>query len=610
MAAVPSIGRATAVAPRPDSEGARATHDLYERYARQIYNYCLHQLGNREEAEDATQSTFLNAFRGLERGISPEFESAWLFKIAQNVCLTRRRSSFRRRRVESPGDLDAMQDVLPSRERDADELLRLTEALQDMPEQQRRALLLREWQGLSYKEIGDELELSQAAVETLLFRARRSLADGLVDETRPKERTLRSRLRAGGDLGSVLAVVKTLFFSGGAKVVASVATVAATGAVAASPDVRHDVARIVQPVVAPTHKAVHHATNKPATPHRVRSHTPTPASMVAPVAAKHERRALPPAKTKVRVVSKTGATAPPAYALERHGVVRTPTDEARPAVTPSASTPTPVTPAPVEQQPVPVQPTAETPAPAPTPTPVPAQEQPRQVEPVTPAPVPVTSSRRDLRKADDKDLPRPATTPSGDRGHSDNVGRKDAVERAPSAAQPAPATDAKQDRRQEARPTPFVRDRDDAQRADNIHWKPDQPQTAPTPSTTPEPATTQTTTQLQTGRRGRDAAPPAAPTPPPAPTPPTPTTPAVPAPPATPPPSQPDDRRGRDRRQVPPAVPTPPVPQAPALPAVPAPVAPAPPPVAPAPAQPAPTAPVADQPAPSNQWPSQGHRRR
>ena len=55
-----------------------------------------------------------------------------------------------------------------------------------MPEQQRRALLLREWQGLSYKEIADELDLSQAAVETLLFRARRSLATRARREPKPK----------------------------------------------------------------------------------------------------------------------------------------------------------------------------------------------------------------------------------------------------------------------------------------------------------------------------------------------------------------------------------------------------------------------------------------
>src|SRR5581483_12029447 len=153
---------------------AETAGDLYERYGGQILAFCLGRLGNREEAEDAAQSTFLNAFRGLKRGVAPEYEAAWLYKIAQNVCLSRRRSSWRRRRVEAPGDLTAIQDVLAAREPEADELLGLAHALGVLPPQQRRALVLREWQGLSYREIAAELELTQAAVETLLFRARRS----------------------------------------------------------------------------------------------------------------------------------------------------------------------------------------------------------------------------------------------------------------------------------------------------------------------------------------------------------------------------------------------------------------------------------------------------
>jgi len=156
----------------------RAT-ELYERYARQIVAFCHHRLGSREEAEDAAQTTFLNAFRGLERGVVPRLEQAWLFTIAERVCLTRRRSSTRRLRVECPSDLGALQDVLPSPVCVADELIPLPEALASMPPQQRRALLLREWQGLSYREIAAELDLSQGAVETLLFRARRALARSL-----------------------------------------------------------------------------------------------------------------------------------------------------------------------------------------------------------------------------------------------------------------------------------------------------------------------------------------------------------------------------------------------------------------------------------------------
>jgi RNA polymerase sigma-70 factor (ECF subfamily) len=159
---------------------ADAVRGLYERYGRQIYTYCLHQLRSREEAEDATQSTFLNAFRGLQRGIEPTFESAWLYKIAENVCLTRRRSSTRRSRIEAP----ALVDEVGEHHRDAgsDELIALPAALRALPPTQRQALLLREWRGFSYREIAEELGLSQAAVETLLFRARRGLAETLGDE--------------------------------------------------------------------------------------------------------------------------------------------------------------------------------------------------------------------------------------------------------------------------------------------------------------------------------------------------------------------------------------------------------------------------------------------
>ncbi|HZO96147.1 MAG TPA: sigma-70 family RNA polymerase sigma factor [Gaiellaceae bacterium] len=151
--------------------GAR-TEELFHRYGRRIYGFCLARLGDRQDAEDALQSTFLNAFRGLERGVLPVCEEAWLFKIAENVCLTRRRSAFRRRRVETPVAID---DTLAAPERESDRIVDLAEAVQGLPARQRRALLLREWQGLGYAEIASELGLSLAAVETLLHRARRSV---------------------------------------------------------------------------------------------------------------------------------------------------------------------------------------------------------------------------------------------------------------------------------------------------------------------------------------------------------------------------------------------------------------------------------------------------
>lgn len=235
IAAVPSIGRAAHV--ERAAREADATQDLYERHSGQIFGFCVNKLGSRDEAEDALQSTFLNAHRALQRGVTPEAELAWLYKIAHNVCLTRRRSTRRRGRVESPSDFAAVQDVLPAPPQEAPEdLMRLTEALEHMPESQRRAILLREWQGLSYHEIADELNLSQSAVETLIFRARRTLASNLESET--KQPGALSRMRKALDGGMLLAALKGLFEGGAAVKVAAVA-VAASGTVVvatATPD--------------------------------------------------------------------------------------------------------------------------------------------------------------------------------------------------------------------------------------------------------------------------------------------------------------------------------------------------------------------------------------
>jgi RNA polymerase sigma factor (sigma-70 family) len=194
MAAVPYEGHAAARPFRLDRPEDEATRLLYERHQRKILSFCQHQLGNREEAEDATQITFMNAFRGLRRGTSPEFETAWLYKIAHNVCLSKQRNSYRRRLVEAPSDFELIEELVPARDSDSDELFGLSSALRVLPEQQRRALLLREWQGLSYREIADEMRLSQAAVETLLFRARRSLAEALTAEPAARPKRGRPRL--------------------------------------------------------------------------------------------------------------------------------------------------------------------------------------------------------------------------------------------------------------------------------------------------------------------------------------------------------------------------------------------------------------------------------
>ena len=210
---------------------------LYERHSSRIFGFCLSRLGSREDAEDALQLTFLNAQRGLGRGVVPEFELAWLFKIAQNVCHNRHQSAKRRGRVEAPQDLDSLQDVIASPERAGSgvSLGELTQALGMIRARQRKALLLREFQGYSYEEIAAELDVSVAAVETLLFRARRAVAQQL-------EQTGATQSRGRSAVAVVFEAFQWLFKGGAAplKLAAVAATVATTASLAVVPAVRDD----------------------------------------------------------------------------------------------------------------------------------------------------------------------------------------------------------------------------------------------------------------------------------------------------------------------------------------------------------------------------------
>ena len=209
----------TLVTERPVSVGAATAADgaalLYERYYDRVFGYCLYQLGSREEAEDVAQTTFMWAYRGLRRGVVPRAEASWLFTIAQNACRARHRSRGRKRAREVLSDPVVLADMSPAHAAETDELVGLEDALARMPELQRRAILLREWRGLSYKEIAAELELSDAAVETLIFRARRTLAELLAGKPAPK------RARKFAFFPGAIAAFKSALGSGTAAKVAA-----------------------------------------------------------------------------------------------------------------------------------------------------------------------------------------------------------------------------------------------------------------------------------------------------------------------------------------------------------------------------------------------------
>jgi RNA polymerase sigma factor (sigma-70 family) len=158
----------------PEAVGGRLA-ELFASHGRMVYGLCVLLLRDSHEAEDAAQQAFLSAYESLRSGVTPLRPEAWLAAIARNECLDR----LRKRTREPVQPLDR-EPAAPGTEeivaRHAD-FAAVRSALAELPERQREALLLHELCGLSYLEIAQILGVSQAAVESLLFRGRRQLHD-------------------------------------------------------------------------------------------------------------------------------------------------------------------------------------------------------------------------------------------------------------------------------------------------------------------------------------------------------------------------------------------------------------------------------------------------
>src|SRR3954451_29427 len=156
----------------------RAFERIYRRHAVDVYRYAYAVLRNQADAEDVTQTTFMNAYRALERGETPQAPHHWLIAIAHNVCRQRFRQASRR--VQEVGLQDDVADhFVHPEDDDAPSPTDIKRALNQLAFNQRAALVMRELEGRSYAEIADLLDLSVSAVETLIFRARRALREQL-----------------------------------------------------------------------------------------------------------------------------------------------------------------------------------------------------------------------------------------------------------------------------------------------------------------------------------------------------------------------------------------------------------------------------------------------
>jgi RNA polymerase sigma factor (sigma-70 family) len=162
------------LAQRPRSD--RGFERLYKRHVGDVYRYALAVMRNPADAEDVTQTTFLNAYRSyVEKGSRPEKPQNWLIAIAHNVCRQRFRQSSRR--PAEVGFEDDIADTIADDDTPSGEDIR--RALGHLAFNQRAALVMRELEGRSYVEIAEILDVSTSAVETLIFRARRALREQL-----------------------------------------------------------------------------------------------------------------------------------------------------------------------------------------------------------------------------------------------------------------------------------------------------------------------------------------------------------------------------------------------------------------------------------------------
>ncbi|MEA2621154.1 MAG: hypothetical protein QOH61_64 [Chloroflexota bacterium] len=190
-------------ADRPAVEAARRDprrfEALYRKYVAQIYSYALYETRDHHAAEDLTEQVFLNALRALPRFREGGLDEGstfrvWLFRIARNALSNARRTE--RRHPQAPLELAAQVAAADDPARSAverDEVARAWRAIERLPQERRRALVLRFVEEMSAREIGAVLGRTEGAVRVLIHRALRSVAEDLGHEEAAERRHWWSR---------------------------------------------------------------------------------------------------------------------------------------------------------------------------------------------------------------------------------------------------------------------------------------------------------------------------------------------------------------------------------------------------------------------------------
>ena len=160
--------------------------DLYRSHLRDVYSYSYYRVGNHHDAEDLTEQTFLQAYRHFERAMAESNGRPlrpWLIRIAHNLAANHYRDRARRPQtpIEDTEILSAThttEDLVEGR----DELARIIEAIKDLPDDRREALIMRFALGMDNREISRAMGRSDGATKVLIHRAIKQLEELVATE--------------------------------------------------------------------------------------------------------------------------------------------------------------------------------------------------------------------------------------------------------------------------------------------------------------------------------------------------------------------------------------------------------------------------------------------
>jgi RNA polymerase sigma-70 factor, ECF subfamily len=167
--------------------------EIYDRYSGRIYNFALRFLKNPEAAEDAMQEVFVKMIKHANQFQGDAKLSTWLFSITANWCrdYLRKADNKVKETDEVLVTLPAPAELGPDRTLERRESqIRIQRALEELTAEQREAILLSRYQGLSYAEIAQIAGCSEGAVKTRVFRAMETLKKLLSVDARGGDRCL------------------------------------------------------------------------------------------------------------------------------------------------------------------------------------------------------------------------------------------------------------------------------------------------------------------------------------------------------------------------------------------------------------------------------------